>query len=65
MVKDRQDKSYFKSAFKYHLKAIQIQIYSSHAQNSTKKLKNSEPEVSLHCYKLHTVATQTVNEWTT
>lgn len=42
MVKDRQGKPYFKSAFKYHLKAIQIQIYSSYAQNGTRKLKNSE-----------------------
>ena len=62
MVKDRQGKPYFKSAFKYHLQAIQIQIYSSHAQNSTRKLKNSEAEVSLYYCKLHAAATQTVNE---
>lgn len=58
----RQGKLYFKTAFKCHLKAIQIKIDSSHAQNSTKKMKNSEPEVSLHDYKLHTAATKTVNE---
>jgi len=60
-VEDRQGKPYFKSAFKCHLKAIQIQIYS-HAQNSTKKLKKSESKVSLFYCKLHSAATLLMNE---
>lgn len=57
----RQSKLYFKTAFKCHLKAIQIQIFSSHAQNFTKQM-NSEPEVRLHDYKLYTAATDLINE---
>lgn len=57
----RQGKLYFKTELGCHLKAIQIKIFSSHAQNFTKQT-NSEPEVRLHDYKLHTAATKTVNE---